>query len=643
MNLLNKIRSFFGLKDSVSGDISPLDHLDTLLIEKAQLSQQLEESQLRFDTLNRILELKMMACDKLIEKGEDIGMSNKLVIEEQLDKVTNEFITEVQVNIEQQNNIDRRIVDEESALLVKAIQLTAELSDELQNRIKNLVDLWQETGLVKGEEVDSQAKAITLVIEEIIKGEEVETAVEGHYANAIVKKTFKEGDKSVEKVLFLKRAPNKVVAPNQYCLPGGHIDEGETIEQAAMRELKEEANLPSNGAYMIGKVKCADGKWAFYLHIHPEHNDVALLDGESINACWMSKEEWLEADLFFDLKQHLLAIESPGTTEISSISNIEVSKSEQSEDGDTINPFYEEDEFQKAFDDEELIKGKVANEGEERTWGSKKYKKSGGKWKLASSGKKEKPDFKSSHGDLMYNNKDTAISAAKKLNKPENYSLLQHEDKHIITSNKRAKQFTSKHDDVKHVGNFDPKGNHSEISKKDQPKLATDQLAKHAENTSTDQLKKVAKDKSHPHNDPAKRELERRAGEEGSVKDKRKILNDFKKEITSVLEQSDYNTDDPKVQKVLDKYMEMDSNAFDSDDLDGVLEKELQKGNEKKKAHHQSMHEYHTGVAQYIKEHINNTDELSDEAKEQLVKERDEHISQAKDHKKKLEGLDKKK
>ena len=41
-------------------------------------------------------------------------------------------------------------------------------------------------------------------------------------------------------------------------------------------------------------------------------------------------------------------------------------------------------------------------------------------------------------------------------------------------------------------------------------KLSTKQLKEHVENTSTDQLKKVAEKQDHPHNDAAKRELERR-------------------------------------------------------------------------------------------------------------------------------------
>lgn len=132
-------------------------------------------------------------------------------------------------------------------------------------------------------------------------------AKDGDYANVIVKNA--QG-----KILFLKRAADKIVAPNQYCLPGGHIDKEESPIQAAARELKEEANisLKSDKLYTCGKIKCADGKWAYYFNTYDlspdEKGALAILDGESQGACWMSQEEWDKADLFFDLKDHLAAI-----------------------------------------------------------------------------------------------------------------------------------------------------------------------------------------------------------------------------------------------------------------------------------------------------------------------------------------------
>src|SRR5690606_12299016 len=112
---------------------------------------------------------------------------------------------------------------------------------------------------------------------------ESDSDMAGHYTNVIIKKN--------DKILFLKRAKDKVIEPNKYCLPDSHIEEGETIQEEAARELKEEAALDFDAGcmYIIGKAKCADGKWAFYLGCTPHEGEVMLLDGETVNACWMTQ------------------------------------------------------------------------------------------------------------------------------------------------------------------------------------------------------------------------------------------------------------------------------------------------------------------------------------------------------------------
>lgn len=801
MSFFNKIRSLFGINDEVSN--TPLDQLDIIAIEQGKVQDEIAKANAEFDDIDQTLSLKIAACNKLIEKGVKEGADNKKFLVNRLDRITTTHLELIKGLIDQSRSLEKQEIEVESELITKAVEVTAGLSDENQKQIKIILDVWSETGIIKGEEIDNQARAITLAIEEIVKGGEgsrggkvightrsgkaiydtanheshndftkqdhddaiskhkelkqeqenkwksglrqqakteskfmsketmdafkakndhsdqgrrhatarwnakeegndyesktvdelvalkkklysnpnIESAmsddeklltktiakkysdineqirakreikkshepiaieiagkgdveydspVEGHYANVIVRRTFKEGEKEVSKILFLKRASTKVVEPNKFCLPGGHIDEGETIEVAALRELKEEANLDASYVYTIGKAKCDDGRWAFYLEAPGVQGDTMLLDGESINAAWMSQEEWIEADLIFDLKDHLVAMEtssrktedirdilkkdeedelekggegsrggkiightksgkpvyaSKSANEYSDFSKddhkdasnlhdkqkedlrnstkhglitsqkkyVERSKKHENisndhfknsrEKGDDIKisgkgdganvgwvkKAEDIDELEKAFDidnpfyyndEEELIKGRAAAEGEERTWGGKKYKKSGGKWMLVGSGKEKSGNEilgKTKSGKAIYNDashedhKNFSIKEHREASSAhvEKYKQLKDSDKKKAEHHLDQSIEHRKAADKKETDQYEPTP--TGIKKKEESKkLSTKQLKEHVENTSTDQLKKVAEKEDHPHNDAAKRELERR-------------------------------------------------------------------------------------------------------------------------------------
>ena len=56
------------------------------------------------------------------------------------------------------------------------------------------------------------------------------------------------------KILLLKGAPTKPLWPNLYNGIGGHVEAGETIKQAALRELEEETGIKTVSLRLCGMV-----------------------------------------------------------------------------------------------------------------------------------------------------------------------------------------------------------------------------------------------------------------------------------------------------------------------------------------------------------------------------------------------------
>lgn len=416
MLLFQTIRKLFGLKTEIQD--SPMEALDRLIGEEKELQKELKKAQDEFDEYANDLELKIKACDKLIEKGEvDYIRDNKIIFQDRLNQIVEGGIEKIatlskgiQDKIQEKNTL-------ESEILKGAIETTALLSSQEQDEIGKLIRVWEITGFVKGEEIDSQLKAIVSVLDIVALGqiEKAQATQEitlkkpskvfdpkDHYANVIIKKD--------NKILFLKRAEDKVIAPGKYCLPGGHIDEGESIEEAGLRELKEEAGLTANYASIAAKAKCGDGKWAFYLYAYPEDGDIMLLDGESQNAAWMTEDEWKEANLLFDLKDHLIALECKKEIDISYIQELKKGEDALLEEEQDL-----------------LIKGKAASVGEKRTWGEIEYVKTNHGWiKTKDNDKekkdKEKKDFRHSTEQMVAHAENTSTDQLNKIIKDETKS-----------------------------------------------------------------------------------------------------------------------------------------------------------------------------------------------------------------------------
>jgi 8-oxo-dGTP diphosphatase len=310
MGFFQKVRDVLGLNSPIED--SPIETLDKLIEAESTIIAAIDNAKQAYNEANASWDSAILAVEK---GGDPVLQLNVIAYNKRKDRLTNEFRDQILILNRDLAKATEARVAHETAILTKCVETVAMLEEDERREVGVLMRVWEGTGEVAGEVYGSQLKAMeaaivaaTLPLEkshdqisQIPELSESNTGqYAGHYANVIIRQD--------DKILFLKRAYDKVLAPGQYCVPGGHIDAGESITQAGLRELKEEAGLTANYAHILGKAKCENGKWAFYMAASPEDFDLKLLDSESIGAAWMTRDEWSKADLFFDLKQHLLAL-----------------------------------------------------------------------------------------------------------------------------------------------------------------------------------------------------------------------------------------------------------------------------------------------------------------------------------------------
>lgn len=104
-----------------------------------------------------------------------------------------------------------------------------------------------------------------------------------------------------DKVLLVKRAhqPNKGL----WALPGGKVDAGETIAEAALRELSEETNLQATPENIFFISEIIEDRFHYVLHCIRAENPIGTLQAgdDAAEANWMSLPDVRAVETVSDL------------------------------------------------------------------------------------------------------------------------------------------------------------------------------------------------------------------------------------------------------------------------------------------------------------------------------------------------------
>lgn len=100
-----------------------------------------------------------------------------------------------------------------------------------------------------------------------------------------------------DKLLVLKRGEDETFLPGVWEVPGGGVDQGETIEGGLIREAKEEAGITISVGRLFGYFEYEDGfgqktlNLNFLCRMDPPSQAVDVSSGEMVEARWTNLEE----------------------------------------------------------------------------------------------------------------------------------------------------------------------------------------------------------------------------------------------------------------------------------------------------------------------------------------------------------------
>jgi mutator protein MutT len=107
------------------------------------------------------------------------------------------------------------------------------------------------------------------------------------------------------KVLLQLRSKDDHLYPDCWTLPGGKVEEGESLKQAIGREVREELGWDLRGYGLFSTIVISDAEGTAERHIYwgkisERAEDLKLGEGAALK--YFSREEVLELEVAFDLK-----------------------------------------------------------------------------------------------------------------------------------------------------------------------------------------------------------------------------------------------------------------------------------------------------------------------------------------------------
>jgi 8-oxo-dGTP diphosphatase len=110
---------------------------------------------------------------------------------------------------------------------------------------------------------------------------------------------------SNQEVLLVRRSAHRKWSPERWDLVGGHVDRGEKVEDALIRECQEEVGLTPTSFTLLATVYEADDKsktTPFYIYVVSEWSggSGSLLGDEHSDLGWFSRRELDELTFALD-------------------------------------------------------------------------------------------------------------------------------------------------------------------------------------------------------------------------------------------------------------------------------------------------------------------------------------------------------